>query len=133
MDNIDLERLGLNKNEAKVYYALLIKGEATAQELVKYLGVYRNIVYDNLEKLIEKGLVSFVKEGTKRKFIAEKPSAIIEFLESKKQELNKKILTAKELIPKITEILNTTKSKQEVSLLRGIAGLKKILSEIVQA
>jgi sugar-specific transcriptional regulator TrmB len=133
MDGKDLELLGLNKNEAKVYYALLLKGEASAQELVKSLGVYRNIVYDNLEKLIEKGLVSFVKDGTKRKFIAEKPSAIVEFLESKKQELNKEILIANELIPSISEVLNSHITKQEASISRGIAGLKKVLNEIVQA
>ena len=133
MDNIDLERLGLNKNEAKVYHALLIKGQATAQELVKTLGVYRNIVYDNLEKLIEKGLVSFVTEGTKRKFVAEKPSAIMDFLESKKEKLSKEISTAQELIPKINSILNTSKSKQDVLIFKGVAGLKKVLAEIVQA
>ena len=133
MDNVDLERLGLNKNEAKVYYTLLTKGEATAQELVKSMGVYRNIVYDNLEKLMEKGLVSFITEGTKRKFIAEKPTAIIDFLESKKQELNKEISTAQELIPHISQILNSHKSKQNVLVFKGISGFKKILAEIVQS
>jgi len=133
MDYVDLERLGLNKNEARVYYALLLKGEATAQELVKSLGVYRNIVYDNLEKLTEKGLVSFVNEGNKRKFIAQKPSAIIEFLESKQEELDKKISTAQKLTPEINKLLKSHKSKQEVSVFRGIAGLKKVLAEIVVA
>ena len=66
----DLEKLGLNKNEAKVYFGLLKKGQATASELVKSVGVHRNIIYDNLEKLIDKGLVSYVVEGTKRRFIA---------------------------------------------------------------
>lgn len=132
MDNIDLERLGLNKNEAKVYYALLLKGTATAQELVKVLGVYRNIVYDNLEKLLEKGLVSFVVEGTKRKYIAEAPSAVMHFLETKQEKLNKKIKEAKELIPDINKIIGSHNSKQDVILFRGVAGLKKVLGEIVQ-
>ncbi|MGV8162357.1 MAG: TrmB family transcriptional regulator [Candidatus Nanoarchaeia archaeon] len=133
MDHVDLERLGLNKNEAKVYYVLLMKGEATAQEIVKSMGVYRNIVYDNLEKLMEKGLVSFVTDGTKRKFIAEKPQAIIEFLEGKKEQLNKEINMAHELIPQIGTILNSNHNQQNVSLFKGISGLKKVLAEIVQA
>src|SRR3989344_4358054 len=109
MDSVDLERLGLNRNEAKVYYALLLKGEATAQELVKSLGVYRNIVYDNLEKLKEKGLVSFINIGPKRKFIAEKPEAILDLLESRQQDLNKKVKTAKEMLPVISDILGQHK------------------------
>ncbi len=132
MDYIDLERLGLNKNEAKVYYALLLKGKATAQELVKSLGVYRNIVYDNLEKLSEKGLVSSYISGTKKTFIAEKPSAVVEFLKTKQEKINNEITQAKELIPKISNLIGSHDSKQDVTLFRGIGGLKKVLAEIVQ-
>lgn len=133
MEDADFEKLGLNRNEAKVYHALLRKGEATAQELVKSMGIHRNIVYDNLERLVEKGLVSFVNLGNKRRFIAEKPSAIIDFLESRKESLDEEIATAKGLIPKIGVILGASRSSQDVSLFRGIGGLKKVLSEIVQA
>ncbi len=132
MDEKDLEKLGLNRNEARVYFGLLKKGQANASELVKTVGVHRNIVYDNLERLMEKGLVSFVNEGTKRKFIAEKPQAIIEFLESKQKDLDKKIEKAKEFMPKINEMLKEKKSKQDVSIFRGIAGMKKVLAEIVR-
>ena len=90
MDAVDLERIGLNRNEAKVYLALIIRGQATASELVKAIGVHRNIVYDNLEKLIEKGLVSFIVDGAKRKFIAQDPAAIIDYLQSKKLQIDRK-------------------------------------------
>ncbi len=130
MDEIQLEKLGLNKNEAKVYYALLLKGEATAAELVKALGVHRNIIYDNLEKLLEKGLVSYVTEG-KKKFIAQDPQAIIEFLKSKKESVDKEIQIANKFIPEIKQILGSHTSKQEVSVFRGISGLKKVLAEIL--
>lgn len=133
MDEKDLEKLGLNRNEARVYLGILKKGQANASDLVKIVGVHRNIVYDNLEKLMDKGLVSYVNEGGKRKFIAEKPQAIIEFLESKQKDIDKKIETAREFMPRINKMLNESKSKQEVSVSRGAAGLKKVLSDIVQA
>ena len=132
MDETDLERLGLNKNEAKVYLALLYKGQATAAELVKSVGVHRNIVYDNLEKLMDKGLVSSVTDN-KRIFIAQKPSAIVEFLESKKASVDKEIDIAKNMIPDINKLLASHNTKQEVNLFRGIGGLKKVLAECVQA
>ena len=112
MEETDLEKLGLNKNEAKVYLALIYKGQATAQELVKSVGVHRNIVYDNLEKLIDKGLVSVINDN-KKVFIAEKPSAIIEFLESKKSIIDKEIVTANNIMPEIGKILSSQKTKQE--------------------
>src|SRR3989344_7434766 len=118
MHPTDLEKLGLNRNEAKVHLGLLKKGQATASELVKAIGVHRNIVYDNLEKLIDKGLVSYVVEGTKRKFIAEKPQSIIEFLETKKKNLDEEIKSASDLIPQINALLFTSKSDQETFLFR---------------
>ncbi len=133
MDALQLEKLGLNRNESKVYYALLSKGQASAAELVKFLGVHRNIIYDNLEKLIEKGLVSYIIEGAKKKFIAEQPEAILEFLESKKETIDKEMKTAKAMIPQIQHILGKSKKMQDASLFRGIKGIKKILGEILQS
>lgn len=128
----DLERLGLNKNEAKVYFGLLRKGQATASELVKAVGVHRNIIYDNLEKLIDKGLVSYVIEGTKKRFVAEKPQSIIEFLEARKKAIDKEISDARTLIPEINSILATSKTEQETSLFRGTKGIKKILQDMLK-
>ncbi len=133
MHSTELERLGLNKNEAKVYLGLLRKGQATASELVKSVGVHRNIIYDNLEKLIDKGLVSYVVEGKKRKFIAEKPESIVEFLETKKKLLENEIRSATNLIPEINAILSTNKTEQETFLFRGIRGIKKILQEMLSS
>ncbi len=133
MDAVDFEKLGMNRNEAKVYYGILQKGQATAAELVKLLGIHRNIVYDNLEKLIEKGLVSFIIEGTKKKFIAENPEAIIGFLNTKKADIDKEIKQANEFLPEINKLLGVSKSKQDASIFRGINGMKKILNEIVEA
>ncbi|MGV8086201.1 MAG: TrmB family transcriptional regulator [Candidatus Woesearchaeota archaeon] len=132
MDETDLEKLGLNKNEAKVYLALLYKGQATASELVKSIGVHRNIVYDNLEKLMDKGLVSVINDN-KKIFIAEKPTAILDFLESKKLSIDKELSLAKNIIPDINKLLASQNSKQEAHIFRGLSGLKKVLSEIVQA
>jgi sugar-specific transcriptional regulator TrmB len=131
MNEIELEKLGLNRNEAKVYFALLRKGQSNAADLVKALGIHRNIIYDNLEKLIEKGLVSYIIEGTKKKFIAEDPHVIIDFLEEKKKIADNKIKSAKNLLPEIVEILSKNKENQEASLFRGVKGIKKILSEVL--
>jgi len=54
--------LGFNRNEAKVYLALARYGHATANEIIKATKFHKNIVYDNLEKLIDKGLVSYITE-----------------------------------------------------------------------
>ncbi len=133
MDSQDLERLGLNRNEAKVYLGLLTLGQATAAELVKHVGTHRNIVYDNLEKLIEKGLVSYISEGPKRTFIAEDPQTILDFLQSKRVAIDKEEKMAQELIPDISKLLRSTKSKQEAYLFRGVKGVKKVLGMVLES
>ena len=132
MELKDLENLELNKNEAKVYYELLKIGKATASQLVKKMGVHRNIIYDNLEKLIGKGLVSYIIQESKKLFIIQEPITIIEFLENKKEILNKKIEKVKKLIPEIENLRKETKAEQEAQIFRGIKGIKKVLAEILK-
>ena len=132
MDSKDLEKLGLNKNEAKVYFGLLKLGSATASELVKQLGMHRNIIYDNLEKLIEKGLASYIIKETKKVFISQEPDTILEFLDQKKHKIEKERIFAKKLLPEVTKLRNKTSTEQDAQIFRGIKGIKKVLIEILK-
>lgn len=129
----ELQRLGLNKNEAIVYSGLIIKKSATAAELVRLLGIHRNIVYDNLEKLISKGFASYVVEESRKKFIAEDPKVILEFLEDKKKEIDRELELAKKMIPKINSILAKNKNNNEATIYRGISGIKKIFLDVLDS
>lgn len=133
MKSQDLEKLGLNRNEARVYLGLLQLKKASAANLVKIVGVHRNIIYDNLEKLIEKGLVSFINEGGKKEFIAENTNAIINFFEVQKQKLDEDINDAKKLIPDIKRLIGCLEIEQEASLFRGINGVKRILEMVLES
>lgn len=133
MDSKDLEKLGLNKNEAKVYFGLLKLGSAAASELVKQIGVHRNIIYDNLEKLIDKGLASYITYESKKIFSAQEPNAILEFLDKKKELIEKEILIAKKLIPDVKKLNIQNRTKQEAQIFRGANGMKNILLETLKA
>ena len=58
----------LAKNESKLYLSLLELGSASATQLIQKSGLHRAVVYDILERLIEKGLASFVIKGRKKYF-----------------------------------------------------------------
>ena len=62
MEIENLVELGFNKNEAIVLLALLKVGKSDANQIIKATKFHKNIVYDNLEKLIDKGLITFIKE-----------------------------------------------------------------------
>lgn len=133
MDYTDLEKLGLNKSEAKIYLGLLRLGKGTASELSKMLGIHRNIVYENLDKLIEKGIVSVLNLDGKRTFLAENSKAVIEYLDNQKTKIDEKMRLVHSLEPEINKLLQIRKTEDNVSLFRGIKAIKKILIEILES
>lgn len=124
MDELALIRLGLNKNESKIYITLLRQGQATAGELIKATEFHRNIVYDNLEKLIDKGLVSFIFEDNRKLFQVNPPDSISQMLEKKQKELDEKKGIAEQVKKEVNEIISITKVEQEAAIYRGVKGLK---------
>ncbi|MFH1211984.1 MAG: helix-turn-helix domain-containing protein, partial [Candidatus Woesearchaeota archaeon] len=66
MENAVLREIGLSKNECRVYLSLIKLGSGTVQEISKKSNVHRANVYDVLNKLMEKGLVSYIIKKGKR-------------------------------------------------------------------
>ena len=59
----DLLKIGLTEGEAKVYIALTELGSSTVGPIVKKAKVAYSNVYDILNRLIEKGIVSFITKN----------------------------------------------------------------------
>ncbi|MGL4563564.1 MAG: TrmB family transcriptional regulator [Brevinema sp.] len=57
------EELGLSRNEAAVYIALLNNHPVTGYKLAKDSGILRPVVYEMLTRLVEKGGVKIVKSS----------------------------------------------------------------------
>ena len=65
-----LERLGLEEKEAKIYLALLKLGKANVAKISKEAQIERTLCYSIIQKLIEKGLLSYALEGNIKYFSA---------------------------------------------------------------
>lgn len=128
----DLEKIGLTKNEAKVYFALLELGLTSITALVKKTNLHKQIIYDNLERLQEKGLVSYVIKANRRYFNAVSPEKLMDFFEEQKQEINKKEKIAKEILPELITLKEKAKEKQLASIYQGKKGIKSILESILK-
>ena len=88
MDTItNLEFLGLTYTESKIYVALLKIGESTVVELAKKTSVHRRTIYDNLNMLIQKGLVNYNVKGGTKFYSASNPSVFQSILEEKNKVL----------------------------------------------
>jgi len=86
MNTTLLKDIGLTDTEIKIYLALLSLGATPAGRIVEQTGVYRKNLYDALNKLVEKGLVSYVIEHKKKFFQAKNPENLEKYLDEKKSQ-----------------------------------------------
>jgi predicted transcriptional regulator len=82
-----LQELGLSVNEAKVYVALLNIGSTTAGKVAEKCKLHRTNVYDALERLEEKGLVSYILKDETKLFEAADPDSLTRLIDERKAKL----------------------------------------------
>jgi len=94
-----LKNLGLNSYESRIWVALLSRGVSTAGELSDIANVPRSRSYDVLESLEKKGFI-IMKVGKPIKYIAVKPSEVIDRVKKKVEESTKEQIESLEKINK---------------------------------
>lgn len=99
MDKIKLKALGLSDPEIKIYMALLKTGPLSASQLSKNTGMYRPYVYDTLENLIGKDLVTYTIRKSKKEFECAPPSALKKLLQEEEEQLKQKQDIVDSLVP----------------------------------
>jgi len=117
-----LKQAGLTEGEARVYLAITELGECTVGKIVNKSKVTKSIIYQILEKLIGKGLISFIYKEKTKHFQAESPSNLIEFLEEQKDSIEKTEKAIKEIIPQL--LMKRASAQQSiVTVYEGFKGL----------
>lgn len=132
MDIADLEKLGLTKNESTVYIALLMLGSVSVSPIIEKTKLHRNIVYDNLARLIEKGLAAFVIKANRKYFEAASPDSIRTMLEKQEKELKEKLELSKKILPDIEKLRKISEEKQEAVIYKGVKGVMSALDEFLK-
>jgi sugar-specific transcriptional regulator TrmB len=120
-----LENLGLTKSEIKVYLSLLELSSASASEIAEKSGLYRKNVYDALNRLLKKGLISFAKVETKLVFNAHGPEGLLDFIEIRKKEI-------KTILPQLKKIYKVPANAADARVFKGKEGLKTIFQDIIK-
>lgn len=132
MNHEELIELGFNKNEAKVYLALAGFGKATANTLIKHTKFHKNIVYDNLEKLIDKGLVTYVIEEGIRHFKIAPPDMLVQMFNEEAKAIEIRIVKAKKIADQVSKAMKVINPKQEATIYRGVKGIRSFYNQLIQ-
>ena len=125
MDEI-LADLGLTFLEIKIYKFLLFEGPNQAGKVSRMTGIHRRNVYDALERLIQKGLVSYIKENNKRQYEANDPAVVMDKLKAKQSEWER-------IMPDIRSHMDQWGEAKETLFFRGVNGIKHIFLDQIQA
>lgn len=120
-----LEKAGLTEKEAKTYLAILELGEATIAEIAKKSDIKRSTVYDILDLLKEKGMISQTRRNKRPIFLAENPKKMIEKLEEQKRELE-------EAVPELLSVMNLLDKKPRIRYFEGIEGVKEVFEDTLR-
>jgi HTH-type transcriptional regulator, sugar sensing transcriptional regulator len=131
-DIIVLERIGLTKNDRRVYLALLELGSATVSNLAKKTGLHRSYVYDILDKLIDVSLANFIIKNNKKYFNAENPERVLQILKNKEEEIKESEREISEVLPELIQRQKIAIEKQEARIFLGKEGIKSILEDILK-
>src|SRR3989344_6134151 len=126
-----LKKLGFSPSEIKIYLHLYITGSSYANKISAETKINRTNVYEALDRLISKGIISFVVKNNIKWFEAKSPKAILFLIHEKEEELR---LTKTALVDDISEIKSTEQDKKslEANIFVGKKGLRMIFGEILE-
>ena len=132
MIDMELEillKIGLSKGEIKVYKAILDLGVSSINKIHENTGIERRNIYDIINKLIERGLITYITENKKRFFQITHPNKIFGYIEEKKYELDKIKEEVRKQLPLLIEKFEYKKPDIKAEIYRGKEGIKAVFED----
>ena len=129
-DNM-LEEFGLTKTEEKIYLALTRLGPSFVSEIIKKTQLHRTTVYDVLDRLLEKGFVSFIIKNKIKEYSATSSSKLLEIALEEEGKAKEKHKLAEDVIKKINSLKGESKSTSPAQIFVGFQGERNIMKDIV--
>jgi len=121
-----LKEIGLSEREIAVYTSLVKIGSTTTGPLVKSSDVQNAKIYETLEKLIKKGLVTFVIKGKTKYFQSTNPDNILNIYKEKENSL-------KETIKELKNLQTEKEVEIETKVYEGFNALKSAFFELYKS
>lgn len=126
-----LMNMGLSEKEADVYLVMAGHKDIVAGELSKISGESRTHTYDVLNKLMDKGLVSYVIKNSVKFFKVTDPEKLLDFLRGKREEIEVKEKEIFKIIPEIKK-MQVVDEDVRMEVLEGKEGLRSLMNDIIK-
>ena len=117
-----LQDAGFTKGEVKVYLSLLRIGESKVGHIIKNSDISRSKVYDILDRLIRKGVVSKIEKNNVLFYQALSPHTIMNIIKEKERQLKEEETKLQKVIPRLISLL--PEQKFNIKVYEGVDGFK---------
>lgn len=119
-----LGEVGFDNKEIQIYLSLLKIGETTATKISQETKIERTLVYYIVEKLINRGLVSFKLKNNVKYYSASNPERILEEIKEKEKSFLR-------VLPFLEQIRKQAYEEDvRVDIYKETAGLKAIMNDM---
>ena len=125
MDKTILKNIGMTEHEIEIFLSLIKNGPLSVYEISTKTGFYRQACYDALNRLQEKGFVSFVLKNGKKIFQAISPEKIYGFLEEQKRAYQ-------QILPELLKLKSEGKDDISVEVFKGKSILQIGLRDVIE-
>jgi len=133
MDIQTFQAVGLTKNESVVYLTLLKVGTSKVGDILHTSGLNSGKIYEILDNLKKKGLISESIINNIRHFTATSPKQLLNYLERKKQEIEKEELLIKKSLLELEKLREAPIKEPMAATYLGLRGLKSAVEEAFES
>lgn len=127
----NLSQLGFSPSEIKIYLHLLKNGSSYPNKISSETKLNRTNVYEALDRLVSKGVSSFITKNKVKWFEAKSPSSLLSLIREREDEFK----ITKNAILEDIKTLNQIKSEKiplEANVFTGKKGLRMIFEDILE-
>lgn len=126
MEKVSLREFGFTEGEERVYMALLKLTSSSSGPIAKEADVSRSKLYEILEKLERKGVVSHFKRNNVSYFNPAHPKRILDYMSEKEIQLDKQKDSFKKMLPYFESLIGQKEFKKEAEVFEGTEGIKNV-------
>lgn len=121
----ELTTLGLTQAEAVIYRSVLKLKTCTVKQIAKESGFHRTNIYDVLEQLKDKGLITYFQEGKVTKYSATDPRNLYGLINEQKELLDS-------ILPSLDKLYSTPTDEVKVEIFKGAEGVKSAWQDMTR-
>lgn len=125
------KKIGFSEGEGRVYEAILRSETPTLQKIHELTGIERRNVYDIINKLISKGLITYFTENKKKVYHITHPNRIVDYLSEKEQEVNNAKREVEKELSQLVKLYESNKEDIDIRIYRGTEGMKALYEDFL--